>query len=896
MGVIKTMDLFALTVETSLLILMISVINILLRKRLDPNIRYLLWIFVAIRLLMPVRVILPLEVPWQWDMAATSVQAPQMQGAADGQATEPPSVEGLSQYTETIASPSLPAPPVALDTETAAPTPTAVSPSLSPGKAIRLVWVLGMAVMTGYIMLGNRKVFMELRANRQELDILEGGIPLYAMPGYNCLAGVVSPAVYIDADALKSPDVIQNVIAHELQHYRVRDNYWQFLRVICLILQWHNPLMWWAYYASKRDCEAACDARVIREMSAEERYGYGNSLLAAAEGLRRKKTQAVLCSTPMGGSKAFMRQRICDIMQYRRRYAVGLLAVIVCVLALGCFVSLHLYAGEEKNPAVAAKGDPAVGSVPEDQPNELLPEEMKEAVPVSVNVADYYITSTGNPDNLYYIDENNVLWGCGRNNCGQLGQGTQDYEFYEDMVKIAEHVIHVDYSDVDLFTIYLTEDHKLYGMGNAGCGALQQYEEFDRMQYANGEHYTVNSPVLLMENVAYARCGRSDVVCLTEDNEVWIFGTVGFDWTQTCFYAYPTKVLEDAVFVTGGSYNHAALLRDGSVWTWGYNYAGSCGVPGGGIVPEPTKVAEDVRMVWTGSTKYNVNVKDIADFEGTYERGMENTLIQTADGEYLICGVCVGTEKNILPIYYETTHYALVCTHEFRPLEEYRPYERRPLIELGDETLNPSDGSVPESETDMPEPKDPADIQVFTIENVAVAPQITEYDYESACEAGEVRELRGILPGLGEGTWYTVSVDGVEYYYGKYDAFPDRTELFEYAIVSDIYSLANGISVGMTKDEVLKRYPNMVITDTAGNILNGMTHMGWNHTAYPRSPLGMDEELDYEGKEYYYWDSQFDYIMIADIIQEPDTLPLAVALMMKDDAVAAITFYYPTAN
>lgn len=45
-----------------------------------------------------------------------------------------------------------------------------------------------------------------------------------------------------------------------------------------------------------------------------------------------------------------------------------------------------------------------------------------------------------------------------------------------------------------------------------------------------------------------------------------------------------------------------------------------------------------------------------------------------------------------------------------------------------------------------------------------------------------------------------------------------------------------------------------------------MAHMGWNHTAYPRSPLGMDEELDYGGKEYYYWDSQFDYIMIADII------------------------------
>ena len=63
-----------------------------------------------------------------------------------------------------------------------------------------------------------------------------------------------------------------------------------------------------------------------------------------------------------------------------------------------------------------------------------------------------------------------------------------------------------------------------------------------------------------------------------------------------------------------------------------------------------------------------------------------------------------------------------------------------------------------------------------------------------------------------------------------------------------------------------------------------------------RSPAGMDEELQYaDGKEYR-WDNQFDYVMIAEIEQPPDTIPVYVALMMKDDIVAAITFYYPTAG
>ncbi|MDE7254365.1 MAG: hypothetical protein K2O32_15700 [Acetatifactor sp.] len=188
-------------------------------------------------------------------------------------------------------------------------------------------------------------------------------------------------------------------------------------------------------------------------------------------------------------------------------------------------------------------------------------------------------------------------------------------------------------------------------------------------------------------------------------------------------------------------------------------------------------------------------------------------------------------------------------------------------------------------------------IQFFSLEDTEVVPEIVKYDYESACERGEIYQLRGMLPGMGEGIWYIVTVDGVEYYYGRYDFSADRTELFGYAIVSGEYSLANGISVGMTKNEVIELYPAMAMLDMENNILNGVVgHMGWNSTAYPCSPAGMDDELQYvDGKEYR-WDAQFDYVMIAEVEQPSDTLPVYVALMMKDDIVSTITFYYPTAG
>ena len=289
------------------------------------------------------------------------------------------------------------------------------------------------------------------------------------------------------------------------------------------------------------------------------------------------------------------------------------------------------------------------------------------------NIQDFYITNTGDPSNLYYIDENKVLWGCGRNDYGQLGQGTQDYDFHEKMVKIAENVMHVDYSQSG-FTVYLTEDHKLYGIGNAGGGALQQYEQFDDTQWLlNGGYYNaVTTPCLLMENVIYARCGRDDVACLDEDNNVWIWGMIGCDRypvNEIYFESKPVKVLENAVLITGGLFNHAALLADGSVWTWGYNYVGNCGVSDKIIVEEPMRVAEDAVMVWTGTTEYNIDCQDISEFGGVYEQQFENTIILKRDGSYWACGVNVGNEEKVLAQYWETYDYPVVCSSAFLPYE-----------------------------------------------------------------------------------------------------------------------------------------------------------------------------------------------------------------------------------
>lgn len=306
-----------------------------------------------------------------------------------------------------------------------------------------------------------------------------------------------------------------------------------------------------------------------------------------------------------------------------------------------------------------------------------------EQLNVSIDITEHYITHKGDPSNLYHIDEDNVLWGCGSNKYGQLGQGTQDDGFHGDMVKIAENVVHVDYSQRG-FTIFLTEDHKLYGMGNAARGAVKPYMNVDWSQPANWEHNTVTTPALLMGDVVYACCGRDDIVCMKEDGTVWTWGSVYPGYSITS----PTKFFEKAVLVTGGWFNHAALLPNGMLWTWGYNNAGNCGVAGTGLVSKPTLAAEDVVMAWTdisidgypqpdaddialawtGKLKYTQydSIEGYVEY-GFYPFSLNNTVIQKSDGSYWVCGENVGTEEKTVSG--EEAGYRVICTHEFYPCD-----------------------------------------------------------------------------------------------------------------------------------------------------------------------------------------------------------------------------------
>ena len=274
---------------------------------------------------------------------------------------------------------------------------------------------------------------------------------------------------------------------------------------------------------------------------------------------------------------------------------------------------------------------------------------------------DFYITNTGNLWGLYYINDENQLYGYRKGIDVQYIRQKSNDE-YPDMQLIAEDVIHVDCGGQRNYTIFLTTDGKMYGMGYTSSGVLLSEEDT-----------CFESPVLLMDEVKYALCGEGDIVVLKYDGSVWTWGTMideeGVEYAEK--EPVPVKLLENAIMISGKTDSHAALLEDGTVWTWGNNAYGQCGVAGERVVGEPICVAYDAVSIWMGKIQMNALCTDWEKWcHYGYDGGFrDNLVIKKEDGSLWACG------KNIESTESSKVRDGIVYTHIFMPCRiEQTPY------------------------------------------------------------------------------------------------------------------------------------------------------------------------------------------------------------------------------
>lgn len=309
------------------------------------------------------------------------------------------------------------------------------------------------------------------------------------------------------------------------------------------------------------------------------------------------------------------------------------------------FVIAFLFAGCCKTEEISNRDSDS--EVPQTEPYTFYVRNLDEVRQNGKRVEDFYITNTGNSWDLYYINAEGQLYGY-RPKEKDVGDNS--------MQLIAENIAHVDCGDMMDYTVFLTADGELYGMGYSKSGVLLSESE---------EYHGI--PLLLMEGVKYALCGYGDIVVLKDDNSVWTWGTRldrnGNEYMKK--ESQPVKILENAMMISGKEDSHAALLEDGTVWTWGSNFYDMCGVPGQGVIGEPVCVAKGVTMIWMGKLQINDGCLNWEKWHHYgYDAGYtDNLVIKKNDGSLWACGKNVESPEN------SEMQDGIVYTYDFMPCE-----------------------------------------------------------------------------------------------------------------------------------------------------------------------------------------------------------------------------------
>ena len=328
-----------LLITSSLLILAVLAARALLAGRISRRMQYALWGLVLLRLLLPV------SLPQSRASVLNALpQTAQVSFAGSGEIQNetlpiPVDTEAQTGTAETAITGEMQA-GLAEITNNAASAPQHPEWSLNPAALLPVVWAAGALLTGGAMLWANLRFSLQLRRERCLLDLdpeRTGGLPVYlchdlASP---CLHGLVHPAIYLNPEALKSPERLEFVLAHEKAHHRHEDHLWGALRCFVLAAYWFDPLVWWAAAVSKRDCELACDEAVTASMEEDRRRDYGRCLVELIP--RRAPGTALLAATSMSGTARSMRQRLKAIVTAKKpRRAAIALTLAGAVLLTAC--------------------------------------------------------------------------------------------------------------------------------------------------------------------------------------------------------------------------------------------------------------------------------------------------------------------------------------------------------------------------------------------------------------------------------------------------------------------------------------------------------------------------------------------------------------------------------
>ncbi|MGA9142108.1 MAG: hypothetical protein WBZ29_17930 [Methanocella sp.] len=203
------------------------------------------------------------------------------------------------------------------------------------------------------------------------------------------------------------------------------------------------------------------------------------------------------------------------------------------------------------------------------------------------NITTVKMVSVGNDFSAILL-ENGTVWTWGNNYVAQLGDGatyTPPIDFYmgrshPGMVVNLNNVRDVYAGERNVIAI--TNDGELWIWGASSVCLMGEYGKTHRSYLIN--YGRVSTPIHLdnLHNIKSVAVGEYFAVALSEDGNVWTWGSnfkgqLGNQKIEDSYDPVAVQGLSNIVQVSAGIEHAMALSKDGTVWSWGSNQYGQLG-------------------------------------------------------------------------------------------------------------------------------------------------------------------------------------------------------------------------------------------------------------------------------------------------------------------------------
>lgn len=361
---VETMTYFLLlSLVCGILILLIATITKILGNRLGRKWRYILWLVLAVRMLVPVDISIPTPVftvelpqvevsqPVEEEDHATVVK-PQT-----GTVTGTPSMENSVPTTNPGTTSPLPSP--------SQPTPDITPPVTEPApswdwslilaqiwNALPWIWLAG-ALFSGAWFIGG---YHYQRNTMLRWSYVPQDQKLQDQFAYYCtqltigqpvdlrickcisspmMVGLLKPVLLMPEGTYGERE-LEYIFRHELLHIQRRDIWAKSLMILVRIIHWFNPATILMSQEMGEDIEILCDGQVVQDMDEQQRREYNEVLL---QYLAHRREESMAFSTCFGSRMQKLKDRFVQVRRsgkLKKGYIIT--AVLLVMVLTGTFL------------------------------------------------------------------------------------------------------------------------------------------------------------------------------------------------------------------------------------------------------------------------------------------------------------------------------------------------------------------------------------------------------------------------------------------------------------------------------------------------------------------------------------------------------------------------------